>query len=160
MTSSRFPPSISFPSALLRRLFSRPPEPVRYLFAPRPSCRSNCEPAHNTPPSHSAIRPSRLHSPRERSVRPSFSHNRPFGKSRGVQYVLLADDALCPLDRTPEYSADASILDRSGRGNPELPAPPRPASFPSRLRARGRHEFERFRPYRLRSLRSARLSRG
>jgi len=35
-------------------------------------------------PSHSAIRPSRLNSRRERSVRRSFSHNRPFGKSRGV----------------------------------------------------------------------------
>jgi hypothetical protein len=30
---------------------------------------------------------------------------------------MLADDALCPLDRTSEYSADASILERNGRGS-------------------------------------------
>jgi hypothetical protein len=36
---------------------------------------------------------------------------------------MLADDALYPLDRTQEYSVDASILERNSRGNPELPAP-------------------------------------
>src|ERR1700691_5545258 len=106
MTSSPFPPSISFSSALLRRLFTR------QLFT-----------------------------------------------QSTIRQVSRCVHTLCPLDRTSEYSADASILERNGRGS-GIAGAGCPASFPSRLRARGRHEFERFRPYRLGGLRSAPLSRG
>src|SRR5271170_2577555 len=105
MTSSPFPPSISFSSALLRptpfHLAARAGQ-IPFRTSTKRSEQLQAGPHYGGLcilrfGHHGFIRP------RERSVRRSFSHNRPFGKCRGACNRLCSlehNDALCPLDRT------------------------------------------------------------